>query len=175
MEYYFAPMEGVTGGEYRRAHHKFFSGVDRYYMPFISPTRDHVFTPRELRNISPEANEGIDAVPQLLTKEPEDFLWAAGELQAMGYREVNLNVGCPSGTVVAKGKGAGMLGDPHIASSTVATCFSSSMSGLLIVTNFSASSFNLGFACFKIKSANGCKPFAIATLALVFRFGLKGR
>ena len=109
MEYYFAPMEGVTGGEYRRAHHRYFSGIDRYYMPFVSPTRDHVFTQRELRNISPEANEGICAVPQLLTKEAEDFLWAAGELKAMGYGEVNLNVGCPSGTVVAKRKGAGML------------------------------------------------------------------
>ena len=106
-------MEGITGGEYRRAHHKYFSGIDRYYMPFVSPTRDHVFTPRELRNISPEANEGICAVPQLLTREPEDFLWAAGELKAMGYSEVNLNVGCPSGTVVAKGKGAGMLADPR--------------------------------------------------------------
>ena len=114
MEYYFAPMEGVTGGEYRRAHKKYFSGIDRYYMPFVSPTRDHVFTPRELRNIAPEANEGIYAVPQLLTKEPEDFLWAAGELKKMGYREVNLNVGCPSGTVVAKRKGAGMLEDPRL-------------------------------------------------------------
>lgn len=113
MEYYFAPMEGVTGGEYRRAHHRWFGGVDKYYMPFISPTRDHVFTPRELRNIAPEVNDGIRAVPQLLTKEPEDLLWAAGELEAMGYREVNLNLGCPSGTVVAKGKGAGMLADPQ--------------------------------------------------------------
>lgn len=109
MEYYFAPMEGVTGGEYRRAHQKYFSGIDRYYMPFVSPTRDHVFTPRELRNIAPEANEGIHAVPQLLTREPEDFLWAAGELKKMGYDEVNLNLGCPSGTVVAKRKGSGML------------------------------------------------------------------
>ena len=112
MELYYAPMEGITGGEYRRAHHRFFSGVDKYYMPFISPTRDHVFTPRELRNVAPEANEGLCAVPQLLTREPEDFLWAANGLKDMGYEEVNLNVGCPSGTVVAKGKGSGMLADP---------------------------------------------------------------
>ncbi len=114
MELYFAPMEGVTGGEYRRAHHKYFAGVDRYYMPFISPTRDHVFTPRELRNIAPEVNEGMPAVPQLLTRNAEDFLWAAGELKQMGYDEVNLNAGCPSGTVVAKGKGSGLLADPEV-------------------------------------------------------------
>ena len=111
MELYFAPMEGVTGPQFRRAHHIYFSGVDKYYLPFISPTQDHVFTPRELRNVGPQANEGIPAVPQLLTKNAGDFLWAAGELQKMGYEEVNLNLGCPSGTVVAKGKGAGMLAD----------------------------------------------------------------
>ena len=112
MEYYFAPLEGVGGAEYRRAHRRHFPGVDKYYMPFVSPTQEHRFTPRELRNISPEANEGVPAVPQLLTKNPVDFLWAAGELKAMGYDEVNLNLGCPSGTVVTKGKGAGMLADP---------------------------------------------------------------
>ena len=113
MNYYFAPLEGVTGSEFRRAHHRWFPGVDAYYMPFLSPTQDHVFTPRELRNVLPEHNQGFRAVPQLLTKNPEDFLWCAGELSAMGYGEVNLNLGCPSGTVTAKGKGAGMLARPE--------------------------------------------------------------
>ena len=112
MELDFAPMEGITGAQFRRAHRACFSGVDRYYMPFLSPTRDHVWTPRELRNVAPEVNEGVPVVPQLLTRQAGDFLWAAGELAAMGYEEVNLNLGCPSGTVVAKGKGAGMLADP---------------------------------------------------------------
>ena len=111
MRYDFAPMEGITGALFRRLHHQFFPGVDRYYMPFLSPTRDHVFTPRELREILPENNPDAEVIPQLLTKVPEDFLWAAGELAAMGYQTVNLNLGCPSGTVVAKGKGSGMLAD----------------------------------------------------------------
>ena len=109
MTYYFAPLEGVTGAEFRQAHHRFFPSVDAYYMPFLSPTQDHVLTQREKRNVLPEHNQGFRAVPQLLTKNPQDFLWCAGELAAMGYDEVNLNLGCPSGTVVAKGKGAGML------------------------------------------------------------------
>lgn len=113
MEYYFAPMEGVTGAMYRTAHHRHFPGVDKYYMPFITPTQDRVFTPRELRNIAPEHNQGYHAVPQVLTKNADDFCWAAKELFAMGYDEVNLNLGCPSGTVTAKGKGAGMLADPE--------------------------------------------------------------
>ena len=107
----FAPMEGITGALFRRLHHRYFPGVDRYFTPFVSPTSDRRFTPRELREILPEHNAGIRVIPQLLTKNPEDFLWAARELHAMGYEEINLNLGCPSGTVTAKGKGAGMLAD----------------------------------------------------------------
>lgn len=132
MELYFAPMEGVTGPQFRRAHHKYFSGVDQYYLPFISPTRDHIFTPRELRNVGPQANEGIPVVPQLLTKSGEDFIWAAKELGKMGYREVNLNLGCPSGTVVAKGKGAGMLADPNALNEFLETIFSADLGGVAI-------------------------------------------
>ena len=113
MKCYFAPLEGVTSAPYRQAHHRHFSGVDRYYAPFISPTIHHVLTPREQRDILPEYNEGVPVIPQLLTKNVEDFLWAAGDLAAMGYSEVNLNLGCPSGTVVSKGKGSGFLGHPE--------------------------------------------------------------
>jgi len=109
----FAPMEGITTAVYRRLHHEMFPGVDRYYTPFLSPTRDRIFTPKERREILPEQNLGICVIPQILTKQAADFLWAAGELHAMGYETVNLNVGCPSGTVTAKGKGAGMLADPE--------------------------------------------------------------
>ena len=112
MQVYFAPMEGVTTAVYRRIHHSLFGGPDRYYTPFFSPTSDRRFTPRELREIAPEHNEGIPVVPQVLTKNAGDFLWAAAELADMGYGEVNLNLGCPSATVTAKGKGAGLLRTP---------------------------------------------------------------
>ncbi len=108
---YFAPLEGVTDAAFRRVHSAHFSGVDKYFIPFVSPTQDLVFTPREKRNILPEYNQGCTAVPQILTKKPEHFLWAANHFAEMGYREVNLNAGCPSGTVTAKGKGSGMLTD----------------------------------------------------------------
>jgi len=108
----FAPMEGITGVIYRRLHHEYFPGVDRYFTPFLSPTKEHRFSPKELREILPEENRDVPLVPQLLTKIPADFLWAASQLSAMGYPEVNLNLGCPSGTVTAKGKGCGMLADP---------------------------------------------------------------
>ena len=112
MRYYFAPMEGITDAPYRSVHHSFFPGLDAYYMPFISPTMHRTLTHRESRDLPMAASVPFRAVPQILTKVPEDFLWAAHQCRDRGYDEVNLNVGCPSGTVVSKGKGAGMLADP---------------------------------------------------------------
>ena len=111
MNFYFAPMEGLTDSIYRKAHHAHFSGVTRYYMPFISPTIHRSLTPREERELPMADSVSFQAVPQLLTKVSEDFLWAAQACLDHGYKEVNLNLGCPSGTVTAKGKGSGMLRD----------------------------------------------------------------
>ena len=113
MRYYFAPMEGLTDSIYRRVHHKHFTGVDAYYMPFISPTVHRCLTNREAREVPFADTVPFRAVPQLMTKVADDFLWAAQECLNRGYDEVNLNVGCPSGTVVAKKKGSGMLEDPE--------------------------------------------------------------
>ena len=112
MQYYFAPMEGLTDSVFRRLHHTYFSGVDRYYMPFISPTQHRTLTNREARELPLADSVPFAAVPQILTKVAEDFVWAAGQCADRGYTEVNLNLGCPSGTVVSKGKGSGMLADP---------------------------------------------------------------
>lgn len=113
MNYYFAPMEGVTTHLYRNAHHRYFGGVDKYFMPFLSPGRDFKFAKRELRDVIPQHNQGTPVVPQLLTRYSEHFLWAAELMADFGYDEINLNLGCPSGTVVAKGKGSGFLEFPQ--------------------------------------------------------------
>lgn len=111
MRYYFAPMEGLTDSTYRRLHHRYFPGVHRYYTPFFSPTIHRSLTAREERELPLAEETGFPVVPQVLTKHAEDFLWMAKVCLDRGYQEVNLNLGCPSGTVVSKGKGSGMLGD----------------------------------------------------------------
>lgn len=111
MQYYFAPLEGLTDSIFRRLHHKHFPGVDRYYTPFFSPTVHRSLTPREARELPPADTLDFCVIPQLLTKVAEDFLWMTQQCLDLGYTEVNLNLGCPSGTVTAKGKGSGMLRD----------------------------------------------------------------
>ena len=111
MRYALAPMEGVTGHVFRQAHAACFGPADKYLTPFLSPNQNLCFTSRERAEVLPEHNDGLNVVPQLLTSNAAHFLWASRELAAMGYREVNLNLGCPSATVVTKGKGAGFLGE----------------------------------------------------------------
>ena len=113
MRYYFAPLEGLTDSIYRKLHHQYFPGIDRYYTPFLSPTVHRGLTPREAREIPPADMLNYNCVPQLLTRESENFLWMARQCRDLGYREINLNLGCPSGTVTAKGKGSAMLADPE--------------------------------------------------------------
>lgn len=111
MNIYFAPLEGLTDSIFRRLHYKYFPGVHRYYTPFFSPTCARKLTPRENRELPSTDSFNLPVVPQILTKSAEDFLWMSQKFSELGYDEINLNTGCPSGTVTAKGKGSGMLKD----------------------------------------------------------------
>lgn len=109
---YFAPLEGITGYLYRRIHQELFGGIDQYFMPFIMPHTKRNFNSKEQNELLPEHNKGMIVIPQILTNHAEDFIKMAKELWEMGYTQVNLNLGCPSKTVVAKGRGAGFLSYP---------------------------------------------------------------
>lgn len=111
VQCYAAPLEGITGYIYRNAHHKYFGGVDKYFTPFVTPKPKKGLNTREKNDISPEHNKDIPVVPQILTNKSEDFIRVAGMMEELGYTEVNLNLGCPSGTVVSKKKGSGFLSD----------------------------------------------------------------
>lgn len=112
MIFELAPLEGITTYIYRNAYAHHFGKVDRYYTPFLSLHKEKEFNHKEKQEISPLNNEGIRVIPQVLTNSSEDFLRAAKKLKDLGYGEINLNAGCPSGTVTTKAKGAGMLEDP---------------------------------------------------------------
>lgn len=111
MKYQMAPMEGITTYIYRNAFAHHFGGISTYYTPFLSPHKDKTINHKEYQDIMPQNNEQIRVVPQILTASAEDFHKTIAEIRDMGYREVNLNCGCPSATVTSKHKGAGLLLD----------------------------------------------------------------
>lgn len=107
MKFYLAPMEGITTYIYRNAYNHYFGGIDKYFTPFIASKK---MNRRELNEILPEHNQGLCVVPQILTNRAEEFLQIARKIAEYGYDTVNLNLGCPSGTVTARKRGAGFLG-----------------------------------------------------------------
>ncbi len=117
MKYYFAPMEGVTLYPLRNVHKKMFGeDVDKYYTPFITATKDFRIKKREMKDILPHNNSafsdyGKEISVQIMSGKARTFVWAAREMEKLGYRDLNLNLGCPASTVVNRHKGAGLLTD----------------------------------------------------------------
>lgn len=115
MKIYFAPLEGITGYIYRNAYEAFYGKgrIDKYFIPFISPNKTNGYTAREVRDMNPDNNKGLPVAVQIMTNRADYFVKTVDMLYEKGYDEVNLNLGCPSGTVVAKHRGAGFLAIPE--------------------------------------------------------------
>lgn len=107
----FAPLQGYTDAVYRRAHYRCFGGVDEYYTPFV---RQEDGAPRikDLRDIDIERNEGIPTVPQVIAKDVDEFARLCDALQELGWKRIDLNMGCPFPMQVKAGRGSGLLQYP---------------------------------------------------------------
>ena len=113
MEIYFAPMEGMTSPLLRRTHACLFGGCDKYYTPFISTNESISLNNKEAEDVDHEQNEGLNLIPQIISNSAyQSAMYIKLLSERYGYGEVNINMGCPSGTAVSKGKGSGMLSDP---------------------------------------------------------------
>ena len=114
MRLYLAPLEGITTHVYRNAVHDIFgNGADKYFTPFFAPQTKRHANSYAIQGILPENNEGIYLVPQILTDEADDFFRFEKDMRDYGYNELNINIGCPSGTVVSKGRGSAFLSNPE--------------------------------------------------------------
>ena len=111
MTIYFAPMEGVTDGILRQTHNRIFGGIDVYCLPFHKLTQSLSLLTREIRDTAPEENEGLNVLPQALTRDPEQLSAWLYYISECGYPCADLNLGCPSPTVTRRGRGSGMLQD----------------------------------------------------------------
>lgn len=139
MNLYAAPMEGLTGYIYRNAHHAFFNHIDKYFSPFILANQHAALKSRELNDIMPQHNKDLVLIPQILTNNARDFIRTSELVRDMGYGEVNLNLGCPSGTVVSKNKGAGFLAKPAELDAFLEEIFTASITKISVKTRIGMS------------------------------------
>ena len=108
-----APLQGVTDNVWRMAQHEVFGGVDAYYAPFMRVEHGEVRR-KDLRDVSPERNAGITLIPQILACQPEHVLMMTDALQQMGYKRIDINLGCPFPPIALHRKGSGMLAYPDL-------------------------------------------------------------
>ncbi len=108
MQIYMAPLEGITGSIFRNTYQEHFYPFDKLFTPFFGNTG---FNTKEMRDIEAQNNRSVPLIPQILSNDADDFLIIAGKMSEYGYTSVNLNLGCPSGTVTGKGRGSGFLRD----------------------------------------------------------------
>lgn len=113
MNLYFAPMEGITTYTYRETHAKMFGNHATYFAPFISPSEHERISKKAMRDILPENNIAQKPYVQVLTNNSDLFLRFVSQIKELGFDKVNINLGCPAGTVVKKGRGAGFLRDTY--------------------------------------------------------------
>lgn len=107
---YFAPLQSMTTYIYRNAHNRVFApSIDKYYSPFFMSHEKRTFNFKEEIELGVEENASHHMVPQILTRQAEDVLRYQKVLLDMGYDELNINLGCPSKTVTAKGRGSAFL------------------------------------------------------------------
>ncbi len=108
-----APLQGVTDNVWRMAQHSVFGGVDAYYAPFMRVEHGEVRR-KDLRDVTPDRNAGITLIPQILACQPSHALMMVEALQQMGYRRIDINLGCPFPPIAMHRKGSGMLAHPDL-------------------------------------------------------------
>ena len=136
----FAPLEGITSYVYRNTHAEYFGGCDKYYTPFISPSDNTKIGRKGFRDMLPENNCVVKPIVQTLTNNSESFIKFAEKVKEYGYDEINLNLGCPSGTVVNKKRGSGLLREKELLKNFLDVIFEKSQIDISIKTRIGFSS-----------------------------------
>ena len=110
---YFAPLQGHTDDVYRRSHHQLIGGVECYYTPFVRVEAGDIRS-KDRRDIDPKNNAGVPVVPQIIFKNLKEFDYLVNEIEGLGYRAIDLNMGCPFPLQAKHGRGSGILAHADI-------------------------------------------------------------
>lgn len=111
-KWFFAPLQGYTEDAYRRFHKDIFGGIDAYYSPFVRLEHGKVRS-KDMRDIRPEFNEGVNLVPQIIARDVDEMQTLLDVILPLGYKEIDINMGCPFPLQTKHGRGAGLLECPE--------------------------------------------------------------
>lgn len=104
-----SPLQGFTDFRFRNAQQQFFGGIDTYYAPYIRLNKKLVIKGSYQRDLNPAVNSTLEVIPQVMTADPDDFIFVINYIQSLGYKELNWNLGCPYPMVTKSGMGSGLI------------------------------------------------------------------
>ena len=107
-----SPLQGFTDFRFRNAQHKFFGGIDTYFAPYIRLNGKLEIKPGYQRDLDPKNNTVPVLYPQVMTNDPDEFMFVVKYVQSLGYNELNWNLGCPYPMVTKRGMGSGLICEP---------------------------------------------------------------
>lgn len=107
-----SPLQGFTTFRFRNAFHQFFDGIDVFYAPYIRFNGKMEIKPIYQRDLQLKNNTGLTIIPQVMTCNADEFIFAANYVLSLGYKELNWNLGCPYPMVTNKGLGSGLIANP---------------------------------------------------------------
>jgi tRNA-dihydrouridine synthase len=115
IQIYLAPFQGITGITFRKVFTKHFQGTDKLFTPFFTTfPENNKLPPRKLEELGLPAENGIEVVPQILSKDAGEIIRFASFCRNQGFKEINWNLGCPYPQVANKKRGSGMLPFPGV-------------------------------------------------------------
>lgn len=117
------PFQGITDAPFRNVFKKHFSGIDKYYTPFFTGIQKDHAKNLQGEEIDPACNDVETLTPQILSTDAEEILRFASQCKELGYKEINLNMGCPFPRVANKKRGSGLLPYPEKIESMLNTVF----------------------------------------------------
>lgn len=107
-----SPLQGFTDFRFRNAFHQYFGGIDTFYAPYIRLQGKLVIKNSYQIDLAPENNSTLEVIPQVITNDPDEFVFVAKYVQSLGYKELNWNLGCPYPMVTKSGMGSGLICQP---------------------------------------------------------------
>ena len=109
---HFAPLQGYTEAIYRQAHARIFGGVESYYTPFVRVEHGEI-RKKDMREITLENNRGVQLIPQLIAPDVDKMEQIIALFIEKGYKNVDINLGCPFPLLAKRHNGSGMLPYPE--------------------------------------------------------------
>ncbi|MDV7140430.1 tRNA-dihydrouridine synthase family protein [Maribacter sp. TH_r10] len=107
-----SPLQGFTDFRFRNAFHHYFGGIDTFYAPYIRLNGKLKIKQSYQNDLSPENNTTLEVIPQVMTNDPDEFMFVVNYVQSLGYKELNWNLGCPYPMVTKSGMGSGLICNP---------------------------------------------------------------